>query len=500
MAIKNSLTKLICISALLLVNAYAISAPTLSPEDIDAIVRKLKEELSNDDKLKFKENDNKKLIANKITTGEPLSASTNEAGTFNNMSDSEFHDLALKIKKEIGFNYSGYFRAGMTTTTNGGPKDYAIGSLGRYGNENTGWFDLTFTQRVFKDQTREAEAIVTLDGNVSQSNSSGWFDTPSEKGSYLQFSDMYLKTTGFIPPIPDAILWVGKHKIAKRELQMLDWKYHNAVTAGGVGLENITLPVGSLDIALQRQDKDAADETVNTNFIDFRYNKIPVSHNKTLEIDGKYHMANKTDSQNDIEFKDAAMGTITLTTQHDDGGFNEFGFQLGNNSIASSMAKINDSEPGYLYIPGSASGYTWRFITQGENYLSPNIIMASTVVAGMAKNIHTIEDKHPHSDSEFLRAVVRPAWIWDQYNQTGIELAYFNQRNTNIDGTLRESGYKATVYHALKVANSILKSRPEIRFYTTYMDAIHNEITNFSFNDDKSRQLSFGVQAELWWR
>lgn len=94
---------------------------------------------------------------------------------------------------------------------------------------------------------------------------------------------MYLKTTGFIPPIPDAILWVGKHKIAKRELQMLDWKYHNAVTAGGVGLENITLPVGSLDIALQRQDKDAADETVNTNFIDFRYNKIPVSHNKTLK-------------------------------------------------------------------------------------------------------------------------------------------------------------------------------------------------------------------------
>ena len=54
MAIKNSLAKLICISALLLVNAYAISAPTLSPEDIDAIVRKLKEELSNDDKLKFK--------------------------------------------------------------------------------------------------------------------------------------------------------------------------------------------------------------------------------------------------------------------------------------------------------------------------------------------------------------------------------------------------------------------------------------------------------------
>lgn len=98
-----------------------------------------------------------------------------------------------------------------------------------------------------------------------------------------------------------------------------------------------------------------------------------------------------------------------------------------------------------------------------------------------------------------MRAVLRPGYIWDQFNQTGVELGYFNQTN-RVDGkSYDESGYKLTMYHAFKVATSILRSRPEIRFYTTYMKALDNEITNFSFDGEKNDQLSFGVQAEIWW-
>ncbi|OMP91104.1 carbohydrate porin [Raoultella terrigena] len=476
----------------------SVAAQTLSAEDVNAIVKKLKEQLTQDelDRIQGKLANNSASSKNLVLSGDATQKNLEPA----DLSDKQIHDLALKIKDDIGFNYSGYIRAGVATTTNGGPKDYAIGGLGRYGNENTGWFDLTLSQRVFKDETRSASVIVTLDGNVSQSNSSGWFDAPSEKGSYLQFSDMYLNTIGFIPALPDTALWVGKHKPEKRELQMLDWKYHHSVTAGGVGLENIILPIGTLDLALLRQDKDAANESVNTNFIDLRYKKIPISDNQSLEIDGKYHMANKTDSQKDIDFKDAATGLVTLNTKYSDGGFNEVGLQIANNSIASSMTKLNDSEPAYLYVPGNTSGFAWRFLTQGENYLTPNIIMANTVVFGQAKNVYTPDDKRSNSDSTFIRAVVRPAWIWDKYNQTGVELGYFNQTNKSSQGSLNESGYKTTLYHSLKVATSMLKSRPEIRFYATYMDAVNNEISNFSFNDNKSRQLSFGAQAEVWWK
>lgn len=56
-----------------------------------------------------------------------------------------------------------------------------------------------------------------------------------------------------------------------------------------------------------------------------------------------------------------------------------------------------------------------------------------------------------------------------------------------------------TLYHALKVDTSMLTSRPEIRFYTSFLKAMNNEIDGFSFSDDKDHQVSVGVQAEIAW-
>ena len=58
----------------------------------------------------------------------------------------EFKDF---IKDEIGFSYNGYFRGGWSTTTNGKPKNYAEGALGRFGNEYGGWYDMIFSQKVY---------------------------------------------------------------------------------------------------------------------------------------------------------------------------------------------------------------------------------------------------------------------------------------------------------------------------------------------------------------
>ena len=62
------------------------------------------------------------------------------------VSSMSMKDLSKFVKDEIGFSYNGYFRSGWATTTNGSPKSWAIGSLGRFGNEYTSWFDLQFSQ------------------------------------------------------------------------------------------------------------------------------------------------------------------------------------------------------------------------------------------------------------------------------------------------------------------------------------------------------------------
>ncbi|MDU4311471.1 MAG: carbohydrate porin, partial [Klebsiella michiganensis] len=58
-------------------------------------------------------------------------------------------DFSQFVKDEIGFSYNGYYRSGWGTASHGSPKSWAIGSLGRFGNEYSGWFDLQLKQRVY---------------------------------------------------------------------------------------------------------------------------------------------------------------------------------------------------------------------------------------------------------------------------------------------------------------------------------------------------------------
>lgn len=89
-------------------------------------------------------------------------------------------DISNYVKNDIGFTYSGYFRSGWATSSRGVPKSYAIGSLGRFGNEHSGWFDLILNQRVYDQDGKTAHAVVWLDGNVGQSYSNGVFDSSSD--------------------------------------------------------------------------------------------------------------------------------------------------------------------------------------------------------------------------------------------------------------------------------------------------------------------------------
>ncbi|MCA6940455.1 carbohydrate porin [Pectobacterium polaris] len=435
-------------------------------------------------------------------------------------------EISKYVKDDIGFSYTGYLRSGWATGTNGSPESYAIGSLGRFGNEHSGWFDLLLTQRVYNKDGKTAHAVVKLDGNVGQQYSAGWFGDNTGNENVLQFSDLYLTTNGFLPFAPEADFWVGKHVLPVYEIQMLDWKSDRVYAGAGVGIENMNAGPGKLDLALTREDVNVyareyenpnigrnADKTkMNTNTMEIRYKNLPLWDDGALTLIGKYVMANKNDSQKHNEsnneyfkMKDSYLATAIVKQKLDTrGGFNEFTLQSANNSIASGFARYNDGNPsigqGENYYGDHTGGNAFRVISQGEMYLHDNIIMANALVYSWGKDIYSYETG-AHSDFESIRTVIRPAYIWDTYNQTGVELGWFTQKNTNQAGVnFRESGYKTTLYHALKVDTSILNSRPEIRLYGTYLNILDNEISGYKFSDDKNKsQFIVGVQAEVWW-
>ena len=435
-------------------------------------------------------------------------------------------EISKYVKDDIGFSYTGYLRSGWATGTNGSPESYAIGSLGRFGNEHSGWFDLTLTQRVYNNEGKTAHAVVKLDGNVGQQYSSGWFGDNTGNENILQFSDLYLTTKGFLPFAPDADFWVGKHVLPVYEIQMLDWKSDRVYAGAGLGIENMNVGPGKLDISLTREDvkvyskdyenpdigKDADTTKMNTNTVEVRYRDLPLWDNGTLSLIGKYVMANKNDTQKKNEqnneyfkMKDSYLATAIIRQTLDTrGGFNEFTLQTANNSIASGFARYNDGNPsigqGEYYYGDHTGGNAFRLLSQGEIYLHENVIMANALVYSWGQDIYSYETG-AHSDFDSIRTVIRPAYIWDKFNQTGVELSWFTQKNTSKTGvSFRESGYKTTLYHALKVDTSILSSRPEIRFYGTYLNILDNEISGYKCSDDETKsQFIAGVQDEVWW-
>ncbi|AIR60643.1 porin [Cedecea neteri] len=425
-------------------------------------------------------------------------------------------DISKYIKDDIGFSYEGYFRSGWAAANRGSAQTYAAGSLGRFGNEMSGWFDLTLNQRVYNQDGKTANAIVTYDGNVGEQYNDAWFGDNNGNENIMQFSDIFLTTRGFLPFAPEADFWVGKHKLPEYEIQMLDWKSLTTQVAAAVGIQNWNLGVGQLDASLSRNDVDVYSRDfshttqMNTNSVDLRYRNIPLWEKGSLSLMGKYAFANKTDDQKDNEnngsffkLKDTWMATAIVRQDLPRDTFNEFTLQVANNSYASSFANFsgasNSMAPGRYYYGDQTDGVAWRLISQGEMYLADRIIMANALVYSQGSDVYSYESG-AHSDFSSIRAVIRPAWIWDTWNQTGLELSWFTQKNKTEQGVnLKESGYKTTLYHALKVGPSLLGSRPEIRFYGTYLNILDNELSNFRFNENSKNEFMAGVQAEVWW-
>ncbi|WP_336707690.1 MULTISPECIES: carbohydrate porin [unclassified Cedecea] len=465
------------------------------------------------------ENENNHLDTKPAPTpvkGTQKVAVVNNEGGKTTVENVTLKDISKYIKDDIGFSYEGYFRSGWAAANRGSAQTYAAGSLGRFGNEMSGWFDLTLNQRVYNQDGKTANAIVTYDGNVGEQYNDAWFGDNNGNENIMQFSDIFLTTRGFLPFAPEADFWVGKHKLPEYEIQMLDWKSLTTQVAAAVGIQNWNLGVGQLDASLSRNDVDVYSRDfshttqMNTNSVDLRYRNIPLWEKGSLSLMGKYAFANKTDDQKDNEnngsffkLKDTWMATAIVRQDLPRDTFNEFTLQVANNSYASSFANFsgasNSMAPGRYYYGDQTDGVAWRLISQGEMYLEDRIIMANALVYSQGSDVYSYESG-AHSDFSSIRAVIRPAWIWDTWNQTGLELSWFTQKNKTEQGVnLKESGYKTTLYHALKVGPSLLGSRPEIRFYGTYLNILDNELSNFRFNENSKNEFMAGVQAEVWW-
>lgn len=498
-----------------------------SPLTIEQRIAILEKELvKNQNELREARSQIKNLMAKKDekeekTTGATIIAVTRKSEGYKkeqplktDLNQPDLKKISDYIKDDIGFSAKGYFRTGWGVASKGTPKSWAIGSLGRFGNEYTGWFDFILNQRLYRDNEHQVNAVIKIDGNVGQQYANNWFGDDTANENKLQFQDFYVTTRGFLPFAPEADFWVGKHGLKGYEIQMLDWKIHSANSGAGVGLENIDVGMGKLDLAVIREDYNvwntarSASKQINTNQFEVRLKDIPVWDNADMRLSAKYAVGNHANEGNDTgtsyyDVKNAWLMTSVLQQRFNKGGFNDFALQVANNSMASSFS-IYDSATalfgvGKYYYGEHTGGTAFRLISQGEAYMGDNFIVANALIYSRGNDIYSL-DTGSHTDFESYRVVVRPAWIWDNFNQSGIEAGWFTQKNVASNHqSFTESGVKTTLFHTFKIDTSMMKSRPEIRLYGTWLKVLDNELDNFSFEHEKDDQFTLGAQAEVWW-
>jgi len=470
-------------------------------------------------------------IALALTSGSALAATS----TLD--SDKSFEDRLAKLEAEVdqvkNFNYAAYFRGGWETSNNGPTNatvtlgkgllangisfsrpNWAQGSLGRLGNEFYGWYDIIFSEKFYDKDGVSMRGVLQLDGSIDLNSGGNTFDG-GDAGNDLAFSKLYLDTKGLVPGHPETTFWVGRTTLPAKEIMMFDWKYTLSNIGAGVGIQDLHIGPGYVDMSLGRNDYKvfktdfSGSEDVNTNTVELRYNYIPLSESLKLNLFGKYTMANKTDAQEQMEasgelfdLKDAWMVGASINQTLANGGFNDFIVQAGNNGIATNMARIHGANPilahGDSYIGEQSGGSLYRFVSQGETFFGDHFAMAHALAIATSTDIVDPETFTPHSDIDYFRAAIRPAYIWGNQHQTGLELGYFTQDSEANGEKKTESGYKTTLFHAIKFGKSAFRSRPEIRFYGTYLKAQENELDNVTFADGKDDQWKFGIKADVF--
>ncbi|EMY1073327.1 carbohydrate porin [Salmonella enterica] len=279
---------------------------------------------------------------------------------------------------------------------------------------------------------------------MGQGAANAWFGDDATNENKLQFQELYVTSKGYLPFSDTADFWVGRRALKAYELQMLDWKILRGSAGTGFGIEKLPLGSGTMDLAITREDlkvystscdvsTKCSDTTdTNTNQVDIRYNNIPLGKNIALSFAGKYLLPNKTDAQKKgsseqdyYDLKDTWFAHALLKAKLSHGGFNDYAVQMANNSIASNFSNYADSTASYgfgnSYYGNHTNGIAYRLISQGETYLDENVIVANAVVFTAGHDVYS-PDTGAHSDFKSIRTVIRPSYIWDTFNQTGIEL------------------------------------------------------------------------------
>ena len=388
--------------------------------------------------------------------------------------------------------FNGYMRSGlMQGTSPFGHKTY-VQQLGRLGNENDTFGEMQITGDIAKvdDTVWSVSTMFALGGD----NENNWEGNISNRQFYAQVKGLLDK---------DAILWVGKKYVQREDIHIGDFYYYD-VSGHGVGFEQLNVGTGKLSAAWTRKeyndgdrpvvDKDANPIKTRTNVFDSRYS-LPVWDGATLQVGATYlralrdknGAAGHTTWTNESKIKDAFNFTLELGLGFS-AGWNKTVVQSFSGSSADCAWSTTADVKGKAF-----TGQGYRLLNFGETHFTDNLGMFHQFNAAYSSS-------NEYDSKRTLGLVVRPYYKLTKMTKVLAELGAYVEREKAEDGShVTAGGQKATLAYAISPDASNFWSRPEIRFYVSYINVTDKNKEFDNLGKKTGHDTVFGAQVEAWW-
>ncbi|OCL25422.1 hypothetical protein U472_13825 [Orenia metallireducens] len=404
----------------------------------------------------------------------------------------------------IGFNYSGYARAGVLMNSNGGAQDTHIGlfpdfhSRWRLGNEPDTYVEQVFEKKFTGDNGSWMNAHMLLANKVTDYQS---YNNDADEDAALR--EAYVEGGNF-DFAPSLTFWAGERYYGRTDIHITDNRWRELDGFGG-GVSGIDAGIGKLAVAYITRGTDdgvapVADlgEKVQQN-IDLRLTEIAVPGGN-LEFELRRAWQNDADSANDRD-------GIELTAAYNRTDF--FGFANGFTTIA--VQHGNDIAADL----GNPVGYTSKdakgtaLVAYGLGNFGKWDIMPQIVYENIDKQYGSNDVTNMMIGARVVR------YITDNFSMQ-FEYGYEHQDNENywiVDKDGDSADYtvnKFTVAPTVKLSNSFW-GRPELRVFATYA-TVDGEATYQSwdgayagnplggaYGEKDDDAVTYGMQMEVWW-
>ena len=404
--------------------------------------------------------------------------------------------------------FNGYMRAGSGFDKNGNlnGSDDTAHKVGRLGSESKIYGEIG----IGADVAKVDDTVWTINSMLAvksdEATNGAWVDS-SSNAHHLVFRQFNAEVKGLFESDKDAKIWVGKKYIQREDIHITDTYYYD-ISGDGFGIENVTLGQGKWSAAYSKVN--------NRNHIfDTRYS-FPLWDGASFQVGNAFVLDKEQKQATDKDPGDDVTNGNTLTlefTQGFNGGWNKTVYQWGTGSAVDGIGGNHNAADSVDVTGRSTKGNSHKIYNFGETSLGGDFHLFHQADYSIKNydNYYTVKEEnnvkslesHKDRKEKEWRVVLRPWYKLTKMTRVYAELGAYGK-------TVSEKGaqdqndrlQKVTLAYAITPDAGSFWSRPEIRFFATWMhstdgDAVFGD--GVDTNNKGSTNLCVGAQVEAWW-